>query len=114
MEAIQFIGLNDLDKVDQAMVNKLATEYYDKFKRMLKNESSLRIHIKSYGKGGARDKYSVHVMLIAPTQTFESSKANQAAEFDLASCMHESFKNLERQLEHHFKGAQRGYKKEHE
>jgi hypothetical protein len=113
MEPIQFIGLNKLEKVDQDMVQKLATEYYGKIQRELKNLTSLVIHIKDYGKGGHRQKYSVHIRAVAPTRIFESAKGKQAADWDLASSLHGAFKNLERQIQHAFHG-ERGWKKEYE
>jgi len=113
MEPIQFIGLNDLEKTDQDMVQKLATEYYDKIQREFRNITSLVIHIKNYGKGGHRPKYSVHIRAVAPTKIFDSSKSKQTATWDLASAMHQSFKNLERQIQHVYH-TERGWKKEYE
>lgn len=113
MEHIQFIGLNELEDVDQQMVQTLATEYYGKIQRELKNLTSVVIHIKDYGKGGHRQKYSVHVRVIAPTKVFESSKSRDAAHWDIASAIHSAFKNIEREIQHEFHG-ERGWKKEYE
>ncbi|MBW2997585.1 hypothetical protein KY349_04560 [Candidatus Woesearchaeota archaeon] len=113
MEPIQFIGLNELEDVDQQMVQTLATQYYDKIQRALKNLTSLVIHIKRYEKEGHRQKYSIHVRVIAPTKVFESSKSPEAATWDLASALHNAFKNLVRQIQHEFHG-ERGWKKDYE
>ena len=97
MEPIQFIGLNELEKVDQDMVKTLVNQYYPKIQRSLKNVTSLVIHIKTYKKEGHRHKYSLHLRAIAPTKIFESSKA---ADWDLASSIHKSFKDILREIEH--------------
>ena len=99
MEPIQFIGLNELEDVDQQMVQTLATEYYDKIQRELRNITSFVIHIKTYKKEGHRHKYSVHVKVIAPTRIFDSSKSPETATWDLASATHNAFKNMERQIQ---------------
>jgi protein-tyrosine phosphatase len=113
MEPIQFIGLNELDEVDQDMVQTLTTEYYDKIQRELKNLTSLVVHIKSAEKEGHRHRYDVTVRAEAPTRIFESSKSPQAACWDLASALHNAFKNLEREITHAFHG-ERGWKKDYE
>lgn len=98
MEDIQFIGLNELENVDQTMVKTLAAEYYDKIKRALNNETSLVIHIKAAAKEGARHRYDVKVRVQAPTKIFESS----SEEWDLATAVHGSCKDLLTQIKHTF------------
>ena len=99
-EQIQFIGVNELNEEEQAVVNTLSTEYYDKIKRSLKNLTSMVVHIKLYKKEGSQKKYSIHVRVIAPTKMIESDKA---ADWDLARTLHKAFKNIEREIEHIFK-----------
>jgi len=103
MEPIQFIGLNELEEVDQEMVQTLATEYYDKIQRELKNVTSLVIHIKSSAKEGHRHRYEVTVRAEAPTKIFESSKGKQTTDWDLASALHHAFKSVVTQIQHAFK-----------
>jgi ribosome-associated translation inhibitor RaiA len=98
MEPIQFIGLNALEDVDQQMVQTLTTEYYDKIQRELKNLTSLVIHIKTAAKEGHRHRYEVTVRAIAPTRVFESS----SEDWDLATSLHKTFKDLEREIQHAF------------
>lgn len=97
MEPIQFIGVNELDEPQKALVNKLSTEYYDKIQRSLKNLTSLVIHVKQYEKEGKKSKFSIHIRAIAPTRIFESTKAS---DWDLTRTLHKAFKDLERQIEH--------------
>ena len=97
-EIIQFIGLNELEGPEQDRVNALATEHYEKIKRLLNNATSLVIHIKPYNKSGHSSKYSIHVRALAPTKTFEADKTD----WDLARAMHKVFKALEKEIEHEF------------
>ncbi|MFC1741315.1 hypothetical protein ACFL3V_02160 [Nanoarchaeota archaeon] len=98
MEAIQFIGLNELEQTDQDMVNTITTEYYGKIQRALKNITSLVIHIKPHAKEGHRHRYEVHVRAVAPTRIFES----KTEDWDLAVSMHKVFKDLESEIGHAF------------
>lgn len=100
MEPIQFIGVKELDNVQQTIVNKLSTEYYDKIQRELKNLTSIVVHVKAYEKEGKKSKFSIHLRAIAPTKIFESTKA---ADWDLARALHKAFKDLERQILHTIK-----------
>ena len=113
MEPIQFIGLNELEDVDQDMVQTLTSEYYDKIQQELKNVTSLVVHIKALEKGGHRNRYEITVRAEAPTRIFESNKGPEAASWDLASALHNAFKNLEREITHAFHG-ERGWKKDYE
>ena len=53
-EQIQFVGVSKLPPEEQQIVNDLATEYYEKIKRSVKNLTSLVVHIKEYSKTGNR------------------------------------------------------------
>jgi len=96
-EIIQFVGVHDLETYEQIEVNKLATEYYEKLKRQLKNILGLKVHIKTYDKEGTRKKYSIHLQTRSPTETFESSKA---ADFELAKALHKAFQDLQHIIQH--------------
>lgn len=99
MEQIQYIGLQNLEVVEKEMVEKLTAEYYNKIHRALKNDVSLKIHLKEYKKEGARHKYSLQVKAVAPTKLFES----EVSDWDLASVLHKAFQNIEKEIEHTFK-----------
>lgn len=96
-EVIQFIGVNELSEDEQLIVNTLATEYYGKIKRALKNLTSMAVHVKTYKKEGAKKKFSINIRAIAPTGIFESK---MAADWDLARTLHKAFKNIEHEIEH--------------
>ncbi|MBW2964734.1 hypothetical protein KY363_04705 [Candidatus Woesearchaeota archaeon] len=99
MEQVQYIGLKDLEHVDQLVVEKIVAEYFPRIKRKLHNETSLVVHLKSYSKGGHRPKYSIHIRAIAPTRSFETNKTH---EWDVSNSMHHAFDDLMRQIEHGF------------
>ena len=97
-EVIQFVGVNKLEALEQDVVNKLTTEYYEKLKRSLNNLTSLIVHVKTYDVEGSKKKFSIHTRVTAPGQNFESTKAQ---DWDLARTLHKSFQDLENQIRHH-------------
>ncbi len=97
-EVIQFVGVKELEPSEQAIVNKLSSEYYDKLKRTINNIASLKVHVKVMSDEGKRKKYHMHTQLLAPTKTYTSTKAT---DWDLARVLHKSFQDLEHQLSHH-------------
>ncbi|MEM4246820.1 MAG: hypothetical protein QXR48_04135 [Candidatus Woesearchaeota archaeon] len=99
-ELIQFVGVNELDAEQQALVSKLSTENFEKFTRLLKNIEQMTVHIKSYEQEGQRKKFSLHVRLKAPTMAIiESCKSH---DFDLARALHKAFDDIRAQIEHKF------------
>ncbi len=98
MEEIKFVGLKELEDVDQTMVNTIVSEYYDKIKRSLHNETTLVVHIKSAANEGHRHRYDVKLRAQAPTKIFEAN----SEEWDLASAIHGTCKDLLKQIEHAF------------
>ena len=107
MEAIQYKGLDQLSEEQRAVLDKLAAEYYGKIQRAVHNAScSIVIHLKKYqDKGGGkakekkREKFSIQVLTVAPTKTFESS----AFDWDFARTLHKALGSMVTELEHHFK-----------
>ena len=112
MEAIQYIGVEQLSTDERIALDTLSAEYYDKIQRSLKNVTSLIIHIKEYKKAAApekkeergdygkkpkRKKYDIHIKVVAPTRIFEEK---HAADWDFARTLHKAFKNLEREIQH--------------
>ncbi|MEM2916281.1 MAG: hypothetical protein QXT19_02910 [Candidatus Woesearchaeota archaeon] len=99
-ELIQFVGVNELDAEQQALVSKLSTESFEKFTRLLKNVEQMVVHIKSYEREGKKKKFSLHVRLKAPTTAvIESCKSH---DFDLARALHKAFDDIRAQIEHKF------------
>lgn len=98
-DMIQFIGLKDVEPVEQDMVKALTTEYFQKIKLGLKNLVKLVVHIKKINKGGKQSQFFIKVRAEAPTDIIESEQDD----WDLARVLHKVFKNTERQIEHKFK-----------
>ena len=96
MEEIQITGMDEISEEDKGIINKLANEYYPKIKRVLKNEISIKLHVKQHSKTGNKHKSDIRVKVLAPTKVFEA----QESDWDLARTLHMVFKNIERQIEH--------------
>ena len=99
-EIIQYIGLTDLDPVDQDLVKKLSDEYYPKIRRLLNNMTSLAVHIKTHSKGGKQSRYEITIRAIAPTKMFEVGKTE---DYELPKTLHKAYKDIITEIEHHFK-----------
>ncbi len=107
MEAIQYKGLDEISEEQRAVLDKLSAEYYEKIRRAVHNENcSIVIHIKRYqAKGGGEGKeknhakFSIQLLAIAPTRTFETS----TADWDFARSLHKAFKGMETEISHYFR-----------
>jgi len=99
-EIIQFIGVSDLEPMEQDTVQTLTTENYPKIKRAIKNITSLKVHVKTYKKEGEQKKYSLHVQAIYPGGTIESTKAH---DFELPRAIHKAFNDIKEQINHKLK-----------
>lgn len=96
-EVIQFVGVSELPAEEQATIQTLTTEYFEKIKRKLHNITNMTVHVKSYEKEGGRRKYSMHVKVTAPTQIFDSSNAD---DWELPRALHKSFADILHQIQH--------------
>ena len=102
-EMIKFIGLKELDPLDQQYAHQLATEYYEKISRGFKEPITLFIHIKKHkqaGKGkreeGKRVKYSVHSRVRGPTRAIiESCRAH---DWEFARALHKTLRDLKARI----------------
>ena len=94
---IQFIGIKQLEPMEQETVQRLATEYFEKIKRTLKNKVKLKIHIKKYEQEGKQKKYSIHMQAAAPAGVLNVDREDG---FDLARVMHKAFENMRQVIEH--------------
>jgi hypothetical protein len=99
MEAIQYVGVNELDSQQKSLVDKLAKEHYDKIQRSLNDITSIVVHIKQHKKTGedAKINYGIHTRVMGSGKVFESTNA---ADYDLAKALHKSFNDVEKQIMH--------------
>ncbi len=103
MESIQILGIKELAEPDQEMVKKLCDEYYEKITRIIKKDANIKVHIKTFEKEGARQRYELSITLDYPARRFEANKLTEQETWDLASVIHAGFKDLIHELQHHFK-----------
>ena len=96
-EVIRFVGVSSLPAEEQATIQTLTTENYEKIKRDLHNITNMTVHIKCYEKEGGRKKYSMHVRVTAPTCVFESCKAD---DWELPRALHKAFNDIRSQIRH--------------
>ena len=96
-DLIQFVGLKKLDIDDQEVIQKLSSEYFPKIKRLLKNITTLAVHVKTHGGKGQRHKYTFHIRCIYPGKTLET---NKHSDFELSKACHSAFKALIREIKH--------------
>ena len=99
---IRYIGLKDLEDIDQDVVTRLTEEYFPKIQIIVKHIMEMVVHIKRYKKTGHRSKWAVHVRAQTPSHVFESTKA---ADWELPRTMHKAFKDLESQVKHKFRSG---------
>ncbi|MBI2650889.1 hypothetical protein HYX01_00255 [Candidatus Woesearchaeota archaeon] len=97
MQQIQIIGVRDLDEMEIESINRIANRHYQKIQRELKNDISIKLHIKSHKKEGKQKKYSMHVKVITPTRTFASTKA---FDWKLENALHKSFTDVMKIIQH--------------
>jgi len=98
-EIIQFIGLKELEPMEQDTVQTLTTENYQKIKRDLKAATSLKVHIKTYKKEGEKKKFSIHLLASFPGKAIESCRAH---DFELPRALHKAFNDIREQIHHKF------------
>jgi len=99
MDAIRYIGLNDLGAEEKTTVNKLTDEYFQRLKRDMHNELQLVVHVKVlHQKESKRKEYHMEARAEAPTQIFESSNED----WNIEVCTHDLFRKLEKEIKHKF------------
>jgi hypothetical protein len=97
MENVQIIGTKELDEMEIEAINRIASRYYPKVERELKNEIKLVIQVKAYNKLGSQKKYSLNVKVLAPTRTFASSKN---VDWNLEKVLHKSLDDIIKIIRH--------------
>lgn len=96
-EVIQFVGVSDLSAEEQATIQSITTEQFEKIKRELHNLTNMTVHVKCYEKDGSRKKYSMHVKVMAPTHLFDSSNAD---DWELPRALRKAFDDILHQIQH--------------
>jgi hypothetical protein len=112
-DIIQYKGIDLLNAEEREFLDKIASEYFEKIKRSMRNVTQLQIHLKAYemsGKGKEdkekRKKFDIHIRAIAPTKKiFVSTKPAthvKNKDWKFSKSIQEAFKNLENQIKKEF------------
>ncbi len=99
---IQFVGLNKaaLESYQKANVQKICSNEALKIQRMIKNEFTLVVHIKEYGKDARQRKYSIHLRVEYPGHIITAS----ADDWDIETAVHKTFENAKNEAKRMFQG----------
>jgi ribosome-associated translation inhibitor RaiA len=89
---IEFVGLDDENNFERHSAFDAAARTYFKIKRIVNNEETLKVHIKTHNEGGKK-KYTAKSKIKVPGIFLEGS----ATEWAFAKAVQESLKKLERQ-----------------
>lgn len=96
---IKYIGLNDLNDIEQSTVKSVIENNYEKIHRLTKNITNLTVHVKIYEKRESAKKYSVHLRAEAPTKIYTSNHAD----WDLPRVLHKCINSILTEIEHKLK-----------
>lgn len=97
-----FVGLKDLDSFDQKRVKDIVYSEFEKITREFKDINSLRVHFKKYEEGGAKSKFSVHLLIDGPSKPIAID--TQTSDWDAIKVLHKVFDKAKTHLAHKFKG----------
>jgi len=102
MESLQIKGVECLTEIEKQELQRIADKHYEKIKRMLDNEFSLRVSIKAHSANkdapNKRKKYSITINLSGEIPRIEAD----AFEWDFNKALNSAFAKVEHELEHRF------------
>lgn len=98
MVDIQYIGVNELKDNEKEIVDALSVKHSERIERSLDGITSFRVHLKVYEKEGNRNKFSITIHIVGKGKVFRSS----ASGWDLPKALHQSYLDIEKQIEHMF------------
>jgi ribosome-associated translation inhibitor RaiA len=100
-------GEEKLTETELEAINKIINENYEKIKRILKSDFSIRLHIKTYDNEGAKRKYSLNMQVTNNAKKIEATDAD----WDFARSLHRIIDKIKTQIEHMYKTSEQN--KEH-
>ena len=106
MDPLQVIGTKELDVDEQEIISRVANRHYAKIQRLLKDLSSVQVHVKTHSKGGKK-RYEIKVRAMTPAHVFESSMED----WDLAKCLHVACEELQHEIMHKLAPKKKTYRK---
>lgn len=101
---IQYVGLNDVKLVsyEKESFQKVASNESFKLQRLVHNDFKLIIHLKSYDKDGARQKFSVTMRLDYPGKLVEAT----AVDWDVVTALRKAFDGTKNEIKKMFRKTQ--------
>lgn len=98
---VQFIGLDELHPDDQQRVKDIIFKDYITLERELKGINGLRLHFKSYEKGG-KVKFSAELFIDAETKPITVNKVYSSARWDPIAVVHILLEKARKEIIHRF------------
>ena len=95
-KAIEFKGLNKLEKDLQEEIKKITAKHYKKIGALLKEIQSFKVHVKQHEKSGHASRYTLITQIISKKDKFELERT----EYNLTLLMNKSFEALKNDIEH--------------
>ncbi len=99
---MQIKGAEILNEKERQIADKLLNEYYEKIKRQIKKDFTLKIDFKEYEKDGKNKKYSINGEIIFSGKNFSAS----AWDWDFARTVHKLMRKFITQIEHAFHSSE--------
>ena len=87
---IEFSNIPELDSMNKQLLIETAERQYDKFEKILGENTSLKINFKESSKTGNKSRYDVHAMLVVNNKTIVS----KSSEWDAIDALHKALSKL--------------------
>jgi hypothetical protein len=98
MDEITYRGIDSLDAVEKATMERICPKEFSKIKRSL-TTGSLIIDVKKLNKAGKRVVYNIKARVDAPSIKLYA----EHSDWELQRVLHRTFDNLKMEVEHKFK-----------
>jgi endonuclease I len=91
---VRYVGLDSLDLMGQDEVKKIAEGEAGKISRLINEEISLSLHLKTYDKDGSAKKFSIHVRADGPGIRYSA----EDMDWKLHNAIRKVFENLKNEV----------------
>ncbi len=98
MDEITYKGLDRLEAMEVATIQKISGREFDKIKRNF-DKASLVVGVKKINAEGKRSKYEINARVDAPSLVLHA----EHSDWELQRVLHRTFENLKTEFEHKFK-----------
>jgi hypothetical protein len=98
MDEIVYRGLNKLEAIEVATIQRIAAKEFGKLKRGL-GDASLVLDVKKINKAGKRATYEARARVDMPSIRLQA----EHSDWELQRALHRMFENLKVEVEHKFK-----------